>query len=244
MRGERGIALDLEGPTVDLEREGHHAGHLRAAEETVGLVLTLEEAIKDLPHFLGGPDEAVARDIWKLAGSKKSSPEEIFASLSAHFNSWVESVVVIPTRPGLFEFLEETRSRQVPIAIGTSTERRTAMSYIQRTALQDYFDAEHIITATPGIRTKPEPDIYLETARVMQVNPRNQFVFEDSARGVKAGVAAGSIVIGLPIYYQQTRDVLKNAGAAFVESGWEQVDLDYLLSGYYSLPNGQTFAAI
>jgi beta-phosphoglucomutase-like phosphatase (HAD superfamily) len=46
-------------------------------------------------------------------------------------------------------------------------------------------------------RPKPAPDIYLHTARMLKVNPADCIVFEDSATGVAAAVAAGMRVVGL-----------------------------------------------
>jgi hypothetical protein len=48
----------LEGTVIDLERF-HHQAHLQAALD-IGLKLSLEEAIRKIPHFVGGPDETVA----------------------------------------------------------------------------------------------------------------------------------------------------------------------------------------
>ena len=44
---------------------------------------------------------------------------------------------------------------------------------------------------------KPEPDIYLETARRLSVSPEDCVVFEDSLQGVKAGRASGAYVTGI-----------------------------------------------
>ena len=44
---------------------------------------------------------------------------------------------------------------------------------------------------------KPAPDIYLLLAQRFGVSPANCIVFEDSATGVAAGVAAGMRVVGV-----------------------------------------------
>ena len=45
---------------------------------------------------------------------------------------------------------------------------------------------------------KPAPDIYLETAKRLGVKPEEAVVLEDSADGMRAGVAAGTHVIAVP----------------------------------------------
>ena len=42
---------------------------------------------------------------------------------------------------------------------------------------------------------KPEPDIFLETARQLQINPVDCLVFEDSKEGMEAARRAGMQVI-------------------------------------------------
>ena len=57
------------------------------------------------------------------------------------------------------------------------------------------FDA--ILTSEDFVRSKPDPDCYLEAARRFGVDPQQCVVFEDSFNGLKAGRAAGMFVVGL-----------------------------------------------
>ena len=45
---------------------------------------------------------------------------------------------------------------------------------------------------------KPEPDIFLNTAQAMGVEPARTLVLEDSLSGVHAGVAGGFVTVMVP----------------------------------------------
>lgn len=54
----------------------------------------------------------------------------------------------------------------------------------------DIFDA--VVTGSDGLKNlKPSPDIFLEAAKRLDVNPNSCIVIEDSLPGVQAAKAAG-----------------------------------------------------
>ena len=231
---DTGLGLDLEGTLINLEREGHHAAWLQAAADA-GVHISFEEALNGgIPHLIGGPDDAIIAEIFGLS-DRLVSLESIGLRKRNLFEDWLRGVTVIPTRIGLFEFLEEAQRRGFNMMIATATEPELALYYIHKSGLREMFSPEkkNIVMAVPGsgIRNKPEPDIYLESARRMKIDPRNQLVFEDSVRGVTSGVASGGIVIGLPVYdLEKAIAPLIKAGAIEVYREWPEVDLNYLLS--------------
>lgn len=236
---ETGLGLDLEGPLVNLERDGHHEATLRAAR-SVGVDLTFEEALVKLPHLIGGPEEKTAEEILILSNSKLITVEEIVRYKKGLFEEWLREVPVIPTRIGVFDFLEDAKRRGLKMMIATSTDPSLAMHYIKHSGLGDTFRMEYgnIVTAGPNIKHKPEPDIYNESARRMEINRSLQLIWEDSVRGVISGVRSGGKVIGLPVYnLERAINPLLEAGAAIIYHEWPEVDLDYLLSESFLFPS-------
>jgi len=223
-----GFAFDLEGPVVDFEKKGHHAAHLACAA-AVGLTLTLEEAIQKIPHFLGGPDEAIAEDLYNL-GDKSLKPTEIKAMKDKIFAEWLNKQKVLPTREGIFDFLEEAKQKEIPIAIGSATQKEKVYDYVTRANLKKFFPDKMIVTGEDVAQTKPAPDIYLECAKRLGIDPGNMIVFEDSGRGVQAGRAAGSVVIGMPVYYTpEVIKKLKDAGAREIYREWSEVNISKII---------------
>jgi beta-phosphoglucomutase-like phosphatase (HAD superfamily) len=67
---------------------------------------------------------------------------------------------------------------------------------------------------------KPAPDIFLHTAKLLEVDPQNCWVIEDSKPGIAAGLAAGMRVIAITNTYGA--DELRQA--SHVVSTYEEID--------------------
>lgn len=96
---------------------------------------------------------------------------------------------------GLKRFLQLMEEQQVPRAIATSAPRANVDFTLEKTGLGGYFAT--ILDESFVDKGKPDPEIYLKTARALNFDPKNCIVIEDSLSGVKAGKAAGCKVIGI-----------------------------------------------
>ena len=97
--------------------------------------------------------------------------------------------------PGISELLGELKDAGMPMMVTTNTERYVADSAIAALG-RDYF--VDTICGDEVPHGKPAPDMYAEAARRVGARPQDCLVFEDSAAGMRAAVAAGCSVIGLP----------------------------------------------
>ena len=108
----------------------------------------------------------------------------------------LESRMDYPYIPGILDFIEDLKSRGVPIALVTSSnEKKMEYVYHARPELAAYFQVK--ITADKITCSKPDPECYLLGAEALGVKPEFCFVFEDSFAGLEAGERAGMKVIGL-----------------------------------------------
>jgi beta-phosphoglucomutase len=213
----RGIAFDLEGTLVDIEAL-HHAAHIRAAAEA-GVILALKDAIKFLPHFVGGPDEEVAAEIASLTKSALTA-DKILLAKRMHFNNLLENHNIVP-RNGVGSFISWVKNLGIRISIGTTSSRTLAFYLLRQTGLLDEFNQDFIVTKDDVSRSKPSPDMYQETSQRMGVFPVNQLVFEDSVTGINSARSAGSRVVVVPtIQEPYFIKILQHAGAEDVFSSW------------------------
>ncbi len=78
---------------------------------------------------------------------------------------------------------------KVPLAVASNGRRANVQSSLRATGLLPLFD--HLVAAEDVAHGKPAPDVFLEAARRMGVNPIDCVVLEDSDEGMTAARAAG-----------------------------------------------------
>lgn len=97
--------------------------------------------------------------------------------------------------PGITAFLQQLAAAGIPIGLATSS-RKPYMNYILDTfELQSYFSA--IVSGEDCSRGKPDPEIYLKAASLLNVDPKTCIAFEDSLSGIASARSAGMKVVGI-----------------------------------------------
>jgi len=102
----------------------------------------------------------------------------------------------IPTKPGLHEFLALLEEHRIPFAIATSSDREYATFSLRAAQLESR--SHCLVTGDQVERGKPAPDIYLEAARRLGVDPSGCLALEDSEAGIVAAVSAGMYTVMIP----------------------------------------------
>lgn len=75
-------------------------------------------------------------------------------------------------------------------------ERNNVLSSLKFVGLDDLFEDEFVFTGLMAPNPKPAPDLFLLAAARKSTVPEQTLVIEDSATGVRAGLAAGMQVWG------------------------------------------------
>ncbi|KAJ4950437.1 hypothetical protein NE237_027269 [Protea cynaroides] len=113
---------------------------------------------------------------------------------------------------GLHKLCEWIKDHGLKRAAVTNAPRANAELMISVLGVSDFFDV--LIVGSECERAKPFPDPYLKGLEALKASPNHSFVFEDSASGIKAGVAAGMPVVGITT--GNPENILNEAGATFL----------------------------
>jgi HAD superfamily hydrolase (TIGR01509 family) len=101
----------------------------------------------------------------------------------------------LPTRPGAIEAVHMA-AKHFRVALASASPTRVIDYVMRLTGLDKVFEV--MVYGDDLARGKPAPDIYLEAARQLGVEPRHCVGVEDSANGIRALKAAGMYVIAAP----------------------------------------------
>ncbi len=225
----KSVAFDMEGTIIDVEI-AHHRAHQEAAKE-VGVILSIDDSLRRLPHFIGGPDEEVAKDIAKIASEQgiEIDYRQIHESKKRHYDLILPTLTIKP-REGFLDFFTAIKELGLRYTIGSLTNEKQALTLLEQSGLGKLFGYENIVLREHVARPKPAPDVWIETASRASVSPDSQLVCEDSPRGIQGAVEIGAYCIGMPTYHHP--DVIKSlvdAGAKRVFLQWNEINPENLI---------------
>jgi HAD superfamily hydrolase (TIGR01509 family) len=101
---------------------------------------------------------------------------------------------------GLHTLIARLAAERIPMALATSAPQPNVEHTLAELALSGAFPI--IVRGDEVGRGKPAPDVFLEAARRLGVDPADCLVFEDAPMGIEAAHAAGMRVVGLTTSFQ------------------------------------------
>ncbi|MFD1546360.1 HAD family hydrolase [Nonomuraea guangzhouensis] len=144
----------------------------------------------------------------------KLTAEQIDELQTIHGDAYTEQIDSVRPLPGAAELLGELSSRGVPWAIATSGYARTARLALGMLGLPE---DTPMVTRDMVRRAKPDPDLFLAGAALLNVDARHAMVVGDSVWDLLAARRAGALGIGV-LSGGYGREELERAGAFRVYS--------------------------
>jgi HAD superfamily hydrolase (TIGR01509 family) len=121
------------------------------------------------------------------------SPEEISAEVVRRMEARYRER--LPLIAGAREAVERMAARW-PLGLASSSNRPLIDAVLELAGLREHFRATVSSEEVP--RGKPAPDVYLEAAGRLGVDPELCAAIEDSQSGIRSAKAAGMAVVAIP----------------------------------------------
>ncbi len=199
------IIFDMDGVLVDSEAYIAEAG-VRMFKELHGIEVELE----DFRPFIGAGENRFLGGVAEKYGvlfqqeRDKAKTYEIYVDLVRG---------KLRELPGAASFVRECRTRGLRTALATSADKIKMVANLHEIGL-DHGEFDAMVNGLDIERKKPFPDIFIEAARRINVDPRRCVVVEDSISGVQAAIASGARCLALLTTFPE--EELRAAGATLV----------------------------
>lgn len=171
------------------------------------------ELPEDLQKDIEGLSYTGTAEYFKERFNLPESVEEIKAEWNDMADDFYSNKIDL--KEGVREILELFKEKGLKIGIATSNSRDLVNTMLLRHKIQKYFDG--IRTSCEVPRSKPYPDVYLQAAKDLDVEPEACLVFEDTVAGATAAKSAGMrLVVIYDEFSAESQEHLKQISDLYV----------------------------
>lgn len=154
------------------------------------------------PRYEGAESFLESRGVSLPYGSPEDSPDkETVCGLGNRKNEYFHEYLKkngVESYDSTIDFIKKLLSQGRKVAVISSS--RNAKAVLDAAGVRGLFQTviDGVYSAENELKGKPEPDIFLEAAKHLEVNPQEAIVIEDAVSGVKAGKKGGfGLVVGI-----------------------------------------------
>lgn len=104
--------------------------------------------------------------------------------------------------PWVENFLDTLRKKGIKLAVASASKNTRII--LERLKLNDFFDT--VVDGNMVSKAKPDPEIFIKAAMILDIAPEEAVVFEDAVAGIAAAKKAGMNVVGVG-----NKEILKDA---------------------------------
>ena len=194
----KAVLFDMDGTIFDTEAIYRRAW-IRAAKD-VGFNVDMDRFFElvcglnmadmtALVHHVYGEDAPFE----EVRAGRRVYIEEALATIGLQFKS------------GAPEILYSLKEQGIRIALVTSSGRPLVDRYLKMSGLEGVFDV--IMTGETVVHGKPHPEIFLNAAAKLGIDPSHCMVVEDSPNGIRAGHAAEMYTVMVPDLHPCTEEL-------------------------------------
>ncbi len=181
--------FDLDGVIVDTAKY-HFIAWQKIAQE-LGIEFTPEHN-----ENLKGVSRVRSLDLILELGKIEATQEEKNKWLIQKNDNYLSYLVTMNSSeilPGVMPILQYLKENKQLIALGSAS--KNARPILEKTGILHYFDA--IVDGNDVSNAKPDPEVFLQAAKLVNVKPENAIVFEDSVAGIQAANIANMTSVGI-----------------------------------------------
>lgn len=191
MKHKKALIFDLDGVITDTARCHYYAWNMLADQWGLRFDEEMNEKLKGVSRT-----DSLSIILKENHMEDRFSEEEKGILIKKKNDRYVKLVSQITKQdilPGILDCLEKSREKGLKLAIASAS--KNAFLVLEKLGIRNLFDyvadAEHIKYP------KPHPEVFLNCANYLGIEPVQCIGFEDSAAGLEAIAAAGMVSVGI-----------------------------------------------
>ena len=185
----KAFIFDLDGVIVDTAK--YHFLAWQKIASDLGIEFTPEHN-----EELKGVSRVRSLDIILKLGNIQASEEnknKWLTKKNEDYLAYIEHMDDSEILPGVVAILEYIKEKKQLIALGSAS--KNARPILEKVNILHLFDA--IVDGNDVINAKPDPEVFVRAAKLLNVRNENCLVFEDSVAGVQAANIANMTSVGI-----------------------------------------------
>ena len=185
----KGFIFDLDGVIVDTAK--YHYLAWKKLAESIGISFSevQNEQLKGVSR-VGSLEKILA---WQNTKISQDKFMELMEQKNKDYLSHVSRMTENEILPDVVRVISYLKKHEQPIALGSAS--KNAKAILEKVNLLNEFDI--VVDGNNVSKTKPNPEVFLISAKRLRKEPKNCIVFEDAVAGVQAANKAGMISIGI-----------------------------------------------
>lgn len=188
--GSFGAIFDVDGTLID--SHDAHFESWKATLETHEIAYGPEEFRRDF----GRRNPEIIGELWSALGREEPTTELMDAVADDKEQRFRAMLVEqSPEMPGACRLMHALHEAGWRIAVGSSAPRENVELAIRILGIEGLLDA--VVCGNDVQRGKPEPDVFLRAAELLDLAPANCIVIEDAEPGIDAAHRAGMPAVGI-----------------------------------------------
>lgn len=188
---KKGLVFDLDGVITDTAKFHYQAW--KALADSIGIAIDLQ-----FNEQLKGISRMDSLDRILVHGGKENDysaaeKEAMAADKNANYVKLLDALTPDDLLPGVKNFLDQAKELNIPCSLASAS--KNAPFILKKLGVYDYFDA--IVDPASLKKGKPDPEIFIKAAQLINLEPSEAIGFEDAQAGIAGIKEAGMYAVGV-----------------------------------------------
>jgi beta-phosphoglucomutase len=189
MSNKKAFIFDLDGVIVDTAK--YHFLAWEKIAKSLNINFTHEDN-----ELLKGVSRVRSLDIILGLGNvqvSQADKDKMLIQKNEDYLSYLVDMDESEILPGVLKILKLLKDKKQGIALGSAS--KNARPILEKTGIMSYFDV--IVDGNDVTNAKPDPEVFLKAAQLLQIDPKDSIVFEDSVAGIQAANIGQMVSVGI-----------------------------------------------